>query len=219
MNAVITGDVHLGSRALDAKPFIKFLQDFPDGEWLILNGDVVNRHCKKLPPEHEAALDELRILSLRARVTWIRGNHDEAYVLTDPAKIEFIDFCLIEDGVAILHGHDFRHKNLSNRPLVYVLRAIQSVRKHFVSEPACVNYNVWDRHILVRTLRRHMINNAFALAKEHNLHTVICGHIHIPERLERDDVSYINTGSWLTSRPDGESICLKRPVEMIQDIN
>ena len=197
MNAVITGDVHLGSRALDAKPFIEFLRSFPDNEWLILNGDVVNRNCKHLPEEHLLALEELRSLSLRARVTWIRGNHDEAYVLTDPAKIEFVDFCLIEDGVAILHGHDFRHKNLSNRPLVYALRAIQGVRKHIVTESASVHYRVWDKHILVRILRRHIINNAFALAKEHKLHTVICGHIHIAEEIKIEWVRYVNTGSWI----------------------
>ncbi len=200
MNAIVTSDVHLGSRALDPSPFIEFVRNFPLEKRLILNGDIVNRNCTHLPDKHAEALDLLRELSRSTRVTWIRGNHDEDYELTNPGGIEFVDFSLIEDGVGILHGHDFRHRKLSNRPLVYVLRAIQAVRRHIVSESAAVHYRVWDEHILVRTLRRHIINNAFSLARENDLQIVVCGHIHIGEKMERDGIRYINTGSWLACK-------------------
>lgn len=208
MKATVTSDVHLGSKALDVKPFINFLKAFPDGEWLILNGDVVNRNCDRLPEEHTLALTEIANLSRRARVTWIRGNHDETYEPDDPAKIEFVDFCLIEAGVAILHGHDFRHKHLRNRPLVYILRAIHRIRKYIGSEPAYVSCRITDKNILVRILRRHIIANAFSLAEERGLNAIVCGHIHLAESIDRDGRRYLNTGSWLNNKQTIENRCL-----------
>lgn len=201
MRAVITGDVHLGSRALDAGPFIKFLRELPDNEWLILNGDIVNRNCRHLPPEHQTALQELRDLSRRTRVTWIRGNHDENFQTPDPAGIEFEDFCIIQDGTAILHGNDFRHKNLSHPLFVYLLRAIHRVRKHICSEPAYVSFRLRAKNPMVRIVRRHIRRNAFSLAREEGLHTVVCGHIHLPENITENGIRYLNPGTWLIN-PD-----------------
>lgn len=197
MRAIITGDVHLGSKVLNPEPFIKFLRAFHDGEWLILNGDIVNRNCRRLPPGHQTALDEIRKLSRRARVTWIRGNHDENFLMPDPAAIEFEPFSIMQDGVCILHGHDFRHKNLSHPLFVYLLRAIHQIRKHISSEPAYVSFRLRAGNPIVRIVRHHIRSNAFSLAREEKLHTVVCGHIHLPEDITAGGIRYLNAGTWL----------------------
>lgn len=201
MRAIITGDVHLGSKALDPGPFIEFLRAVPDNEWLILNGDIVNRNCRNLPPEHQTALQEIKELSRRARVTWIRGNHDENFLMPDPAGIEFEAFCIMQDGVGVLHGHDFRHKNLSRPLFVYLLRVIHQLRKNICSEPAYVSFRLRARNPIVRIVRNHIRRNAFSLAAEKELHTVVCGHIHLPEDITESGVRYLNAGTWLIN-PD-----------------
>lgn len=200
MRAIITSDVHLGSRHLDCRRFCRFLDEFPKDTSLILNGDTVGRNVKKLQGPHEEALEKIKELSRTAQVIWIRGNHDEDYKIEDGTQIDFRESYILDKKVVISHGHDFHNERPVNLPMTLGLRIMKHLRKLYTSEPLSMNKVLRKFSFLYTIICRHVKANAVQMAREKNCIATVCGHVHFHEEDMVNGIRYINTGTWLTDQ-------------------
>jgi UDP-2,3-diacylglucosamine pyrophosphatase LpxH len=194
---VVISDVHLGSPYCRCDRFVQFLRSLPDGVKLVLNGDTVNTHDdSRYPPSHREALDALRAESLKRKVVWIRGNHDERYVMANPGKIEFASSDSIEKTIFFAHGNDFDNVMPYNRTFIILFRLFHRLRILLGAESIHVAAYAKRFPVLYRVLLRHVAMNAVEYAKENGYAAVACGHTHYVEDRLQDGVRYINTGAW-----------------------
>lgn len=176
---------------------MRFLRSLPDGVTLVLNGDTVNTHdAERYPPEHREALDLIRAESRKRKVVWIRGNHDERYVMEDPGTIEFTASHHIEKKLFMAHGNDFDNVMPRHRGFIILFRLFHRLRIMLGAE--CIHVAVYAKRFpfLYRVLLRHVTLNAVEYAKENGYAAVACGHTHFGEDRMLDGVRYINTGAW-----------------------
>ena len=200
IQAIIISDLHLGSRYCFIEEFRRFMESLPEGADLVMNGDVVDRWHQNLPDEHLPALEAIRRESLKRRVVWVRGNHDDQYELENPAKVEFADNHVIEKRLFAAHGFDFDNVMPYHETFIKLFRAMHHLRIFLGAEPVHVAYYAKKFTPLYNVLRRHVTMNAVEYGKENGFEVVTCGHTHCVEDVTRGGVRYINTGSW-TEKP------------------
>ena len=107
MNTIIISDLHIGSRFFHFQAFEQFLDAFPGGHELVLNGDVVDRPYAAMEASHQRVLDMIERLSFRQKVVWVQGNHDDGYTPKSYGKIEFKRQHAIGNRLLITHGDSF----------------------------------------------------------------------------------------------------------------
>ncbi|MFW6152462.1 MAG: UDP-2,3-diacylglucosamine diphosphatase [Verrucomicrobiota bacterium] len=197
---IIISDVHLGSRYCLHELFLHFLDDLPEKATLILNGDTVDDPDKELPAEHRIILKRLRDESCRRRIIWLQGNHDDQYIPTDPAKIEFIPDFSIGKRLYVSHGFDFDNIMPRNRHFIMAFRLFHRFRMKLGASPVHVARYAKKWSALYKILRRHVVSNAIEHAAENGFEAVTCGHTHFAEDLKIRGIRYINTGAW-TEKP------------------
>lgn len=197
---IITSDVHLGSRFCLHDLFLRFLENLPETTGLIMNGDTVDDPDKKFPAEHKLILDKLRNESYRRRIIWIRGNHDDRYIPTDPARIEFMPDFSIDKRLYVSHGFDFDNIMPRNRHFIMAFRLFHRFRMKLGASPVHVARYAKKWSALYKIFRRHVASNAIEHAAENGFKAVTCGHTHFAEDLKIRGIRYINTGAW-TEKP------------------
>ena len=212
---IIVSDLHLGSRYCHCEDFIRFLNGLPAGATLVLNGDTVDRRHAGLPAKHQEVLDRLRAESLKRRVVWVRGNHDEGYRIEDPQRIEVApDFSVGKD---LYMSHGFYFDRIMPHHLVFILafRLFHRLRVWLGAPSVHVAFYAKRFAWLYRVLTEQVAQDAAAYAKAHGYKAVTCGHTHHAEDRVVDGVRYLNTGAW-TEPPlvylqiDGEKIELRK---------
>jgi len=201
VNAVIVSDLHLGSVHTMCDRFLEFLDALSVGSMLILNGDTIDRWQTDLKPNHEHALERLREESLRRTVIWIRGNHDETYVMDDPANLMFRTSYNFGKRLFVSHGHNFDNVMPYNRVFIWLFHTLHTFRVFLGAESVHVARYAKKFPALYRVLCASVINNAIEHAKENGYEAVVCGHTHLPEDILREGVRYLNTGSWTEEIP------------------
>ena len=137
-NAIIVSDLHLGSCYFLHQKFERFLCSIPDDHELILNGDVIDNPHSKLPPPHLQILNQIRKISRRHRVVWIRGNHDNGYIPSGFEKVEFKRIYNIERKLLIAHGDDFDDIMPRNQAFIKVFNLMHIVRVKLGAKPVHV---------------------------------------------------------------------------------
>ena len=60
MNAIITSDLHIGSRYFLFQEFERFVRNISEDYELILNGDVIDNPYKKLTSHHQRVFDLIK---------------------------------------------------------------------------------------------------------------------------------------------------------------
>jgi len=174
----------------------------PGGTPLVLNGDIVTTHdTQHYPPRHREALDVLRAESFRRKVVWVRGNHDERFVMSDPGRIEFASSWHIGKQLFMAHGNDFDNVMPHNRFFIILFRLFHRVRILLGAESIHVAQYAKRFPLLYRVLLRHVAMNAVEHAKENGYGAVACGHTHYVEDRIQDGVRYLNTGAWTEETP------------------
>ena len=215
MKAVIISDLHLGSTHMMCDDFLKFLDGLSDGRTLILNGDTIDRWRTNLTRSHKFVLTRIRQESLKRKVVWIYGNHDELYVMDKPANILFRPSYNIGEKIFITHGHNFEKVMNFNRGFIWLFYAIHKIRIALGAESIHVAHLAKRFPRLYRVLCDKIANNAIEYAKENGYEVIVCGHSHKADDYIKDGVRYINTGAW-TEHPicyvyiDEEAIVLTR---------
>ena len=196
MNAIIVSDLHMGSRYFQSEAFGGFLDNLPDIDELILNGDVLDRPQAKLAAAHQQNLDRIEHLSKKLKVVWVRGNHDNGYV---PAKLGKIAFCrqyAFDHRILVTHGDVFDNIMPRSRAFMEAFRLMHDLRVRLGARPVHVAEYAKKWKAFYRVLRNNVMRNAVNFAVKNGYKAVTCGHTHFAEDTVVNGVRYINTGAW-----------------------
>ena len=196
MKAIIVSDLHMGSRYFQSQAFTGFLENLPDLDELILNGDVLDRPHVKLAPLHQQILERIEQLSFRYKVVWVRGNHDKGYMPARLGKIEFCRRYTFDHRILITHGDDFDNVMSRSRVFMKAFRLMHDLRVRLGARPVHVAEYAKKWKAFYRVLRNNVMRNAVNFAVENRFEAVTCGHTHFAEDIVLNGVRYINTGAW-----------------------
>jgi len=196
MHTVITSDVHLGSKHSRVDHFLRFLDRLPSDATLVLNGDVVNQWRGELVGTHLGAQQRLQDESLKRRVVWVRGNHDDRYLMEGLGNIEFKNSYSIDKRLYVSHGFDFDTVMPYHRTFIFFFRFFHRLRICLGAESVHVAYYAKKFNILYGILRKHVAMNAVEYARENGYEAVTCGHTHYTEDILMNGIRYVNTGAW-----------------------
>ena len=225
-------DIHLGCKDCKAEYLLDFL-DHTRIDTLFLVGDIVDLWALskqfRWPVAHNKLLHKLLTLPNNGtRVIYLPGNHDE------PAqKYDGMDFGDIEihrqyiyttqqgKQLLLMHGNQFDSEVCFGRTQAWIgdkaygfllfinrwynfTRAIRGLP--YWSLAGYVKSNIRGANNAIARYRDAAINQA----KNMNVDGIVCGHIHHPEVVAIDDITYYNDGDWiencsaLTESHDGE---------------
>lgn len=196
MYAIIVSDLHIGSRYFKFGPFERFLKELPADHELIMNGDIIDSPYVKMETSERRILDTIKDISLRRKVVWIRGNHDNGYVPHRLGNTIFKSTHSIERRLLITHGDDFDDIMPHSRLFIKAFKLMHNLRVKLGAKPVHVAEYAKKWKSLYRVLRKNVALNAVKCAAERGFEAVTCGHTHYPEDLVLNGVRYINTGAW-----------------------
>ncbi len=198
METWIISDVHLGARQCRAAWFHAFLQHVPEHVRLILNGDIVTRMrgVSALEPEHVAALDLLRMLSLRQEVIWVCGNHDRRVRLSGHHDLRYCNHWTVSKHLYIAHGDRFDHLSCALRFILLPIRVVYEFCTRVIGSQTHVADFAKRFPWVYQLLNGHVIRNATDYARRAGYKSVACGHTHHPGISVENGVTYFNTGCW-----------------------
>ncbi|MEZ6090907.1 MAG: UDP-2,3-diacylglucosamine diphosphatase [Pirellulaceae bacterium] len=211
-------DIHLGSRFCQAERLLGLLQRcLPQKIYLV--GDVIDnrRMSRRIRWTHASSRLIARLFELSVSGTEIYytpGNHDtflrdlaENYRLVE-IRDSFVHQCVDGKRLAVLHGDQFdlvesKMRWLSvmgsfayegllavDRGVNWILNAFGSL--HF---PISRNLKLWTKAIVQKKSGFHDAICQFARSRD--CEGVVCGHIHKPEIVQIEEITYINTGDWI----------------------
>ena len=208
-DTLILSDLHLGSdisRASEARSMLRESRF----RRLILLGDIFSDlNFRRLTKEHWQFLGYIRKLSNPKRhveVVWVEGNHDQG--LTDimshlvGVKV-YQEYTWEFAGMRHLaiHGHQFDRFVLNNfgmsrvNSFLHLLLQKIDIKGKYFSRLADRLGTRWLR------LTTKVSAGALSHARAEHVDRVFCGHTHAALQLERDGISYYNSGSWVDERP------------------
>lgn len=196
MHAIVISDIHLGSRYLKRKQLLRFLRTLPDEVPLVLNGDIVDYLHRPLPDQHAPILDMIRDESLRRKVVWIYGNHDEGIQMDDPGQIEFCSSFSLGQRLFISHGYEFDHVMTRHHRFMKIFGRLHRIRMRLGAESVHVAQYAKRWRWFYMYLRHSVMASAIAYAKDNGFEAVTCGHTHFAEDVTVNGIRYINTGAW-----------------------
>nr|WP_086938650.1 UDP-2,3-diacylglucosamine diphosphatase [Thaumasiovibrio occultus] len=222
MNDVRTiwlSDLHLGHR--DSKT--DFLIDFLDhyhADTIVLVGDIVdlwalnNRH--HWPESHNTVLSMLLDRAHQGcKLVYIPGNHDTAlrqFIKFDFGKVEvkqrYIHTSATGKRILALHGDEFDSLVCHSKLHAFIgdvgydfllwLNRWWSKSRRLTGLPywslaGYLKARVDKANAAITRFR----DAAMSFAKRQQCDAIVCGHIHHPEIVESDTVTYLNDGDWI----------------------
>jgi UDP-2,3-diacylglucosamine pyrophosphatase LpxH len=218
---IFISDLHLGSKAAKAEFLIDFLR-YHEADTIYLVGDIVDgwrlRRSWHWPQAHNDVVQKLlRQARKGARIFYIAGNHDEflrEFQGTHFGGVMVSDKAIHETAggkrFLVIHGDQFDTIVHNVRWLAYlgdraydlaigVNRVVFRVRR-------LLGLPYWSFSSWAKVKVKKAVNFIGAFekvlseeARRHNVHGVICGHIHHPTIAQFEDVTYVNTGDWVES--------------------
>ena len=222
VDVVVVSDLHLGTYACRAKEFLAYLKSVSP-RLLILNGDIIDgwqfsKHY--FPTVHMAVIQEIfQLLSNGTRVIYITGNHDE--ILRRYSDVHLGNFQLTDKIVIeingkmtwVFHGDVFDHTTKGQAKLwtklgsngYASLLAFNGLINRLMKLAGRKKLSLSKK--IMEQFHKRMVNiDAFEtmiaeLAIEKNYDSVICGHIHQPQKriikTDKGAVTYLNSGDWV----------------------
>ena len=196
MKAIIVSDLHIGSRYFLQANFEQFLQNIPQDYEFILNGDILDNPYAKLKPANQKILDRFGEMSLRQKIVWVRGNHDNGYIPDNLGKIQIKKHHALQKRLFITHGDFFDEVMPQSRVFIKTFQLLHDFRIKLGARPVHVAQYAkrWKRFYTY--LRKNVMLNAVNYAREKAFKAVTCGHTHYAEEKFINGVRYINTGAW-----------------------
>lgn len=222
LDVVVVSDLHLGTYASRAKEFVTYLKSISP-RLLILNGDIIDgwqfsKHY--FPTVHMAVIQEIfTLLSNGTRVIYITGNHDE--MLRRYSDIHLGNFQLTDKVVIeingkmtwVFHGDVFDHTTKGQAKLWtklgsngyasllafngFINRLMKLIGKKKLSLSKRIMQEFHKRMVNIEAFE----NKIAELAIEKKYDSVICGHIHQPQKrvitTDKGAVTYLNSGDWV----------------------
>ena len=223
MKAIIVSDLHIGSRYCLRENVIQFLYNIPQDHELILNGDIVDNPYGKMSATDRELLDYFGEMSLRQKVVWIRGNHDNGYVPDNLGKIRIKKHYALQKRLLVTHGDFFDEVMPRSRFFIKTFQMLHNFRIKLGARPVHVAQYAKRWKSFYAYLRKNVMLNAVNYARENGFKAVICGHTHYAEEQFVNGIQYLNAGAW-TEQPtfyvhatDNE-ILLKKATSTIEQI-
>jgi len=218
---IFISDLHLGTRSAQAAALLDFLKE-ADADTYYLVGDIVDfwkvKRGPHWPQPHNDVIQKLlRKARKGTRIVYIPGNHDEA--LRDYCGLNFGGIEIRRDALyttaagktyVVMHGDEFdvvvryakwlaflgdRSYELAlwtNAPLNWIRRKL--------------GFGFWSLSGYLKRRVKSAVNfigefeEALSeVARRHEAHGIICGHIHHAADRMIDGVHYLNCGDWVES--------------------
>ncbi len=222
VEVVVISDLHLGTYGCNAPEIVNYLKSIAP-ELLILNGDIIDgwQFSKRyFPVSHMQVIKEIiNLISRGTRVIYITGNHDEAmrrYSDLQIGNFQLTDKLVMEiDGKMtwIFHGDVFDATTKGSAKmlaklgghgydlLILINSCINWGLKLFGKEKMSLSKKVKNGVKKAVAFIGDFEQTAAELAIEKKYDTVICGHIHQPQKktitTDKGSVTYLNSGDWI----------------------
>ena len=218
---VVISDVHLGTFGCHAKQLLTYLNSI-EPKTLILNGDIVDVwQFKKryFPKSHLSVIKKIMDFAANSTdVIYITGNHDEMlskFSDTEIGNISIVNKAVLDlDGKKawFFHGDVF-DMSIQNAKWLAKLGGwgydILILINRFVNW--CLEQVGKERYSLSKRIKNsvkgavkyisNFENVATELAIENGYDYVVCGHIHQPKILIKENkygkTTYLNSGDWV----------------------
>jgi UDP-2,3-diacylglucosamine pyrophosphatase LpxH len=206
-DTLIISDVHLGSEVSRAGDALDLLKNSSFRRLILLGDMFCDLNFRRLKKEHRHFLSYIRKLSNPKRgveVVWVEGNHDQGLstLMSHLVGIPVYQrYAWSYEGLrhVAVHGHQFDgfgiNNILLNRFGTFFYLQIQKLdhkSKAFARYLDRLNTR-WLR------LSDKVAYGAMGLARQVKADRVFCGHTHVATAMEKDGISYYNTGSWTAS--------------------
>jgi UDP-2,3-diacylglucosamine pyrophosphatase LpxH len=221
---IVISDIHMGSRGCKARLLNDFLKNH-SSDWLYLNGDIID--CWKIQQnkwqftrtQSKVFRRLLKISMSKTTVIYVLGNHDDFLRNLIPYKINFGHIKIVNDCVhtdknelryLVTHGDLFDTVTRVHRWISFLgdgaydwlLRlnsAVNACRRVF-------GLRYWSLSHYLKTKVKKAVDFIFEFeitlsnyAKSKSYDGVICGHIHVAEIKNINDIVYMNSGDWVES--------------------
>lgn len=221
VEVVVISDVHLGTYGCHAIELYQYLKGIKP-KHLILNGDIIDIwqfRKSYFPKSHLKVIKALvSMASKGTTVTYITGNHDEMLRKFSPTtlgNIQLVDKLVIKlDGVPtwLFHGDVF---DVSIQHSKWLAKLGGWGYDFLIVLNRMINFVLVkmgrERYSLSKKIKNNVkgaikfVNNfettATDLAIENGFGTVICGHIHQPQKRvvknSKGSTLYLNSGDWI----------------------
>ena len=207
-NTLILSDLHLGAPTSHAREATLLLKE-SRFQRLILLGDIfADLNFARLTKDHWKFLGYIRKLSNPKRnieVVWVEGNHDHGLtdIMSHLVGVRvYQNFEWDYRGLrhVAIHGHQFDGFQVNRITLSRLGTSLYLLlqKLDFKNKPIA---RMIDR-LNTRWLRMStkVSAGAIAYAKHHEAQRIFCGHTHEALYVEKDGVSYYNSGGWVDSR-------------------
>ncbi|MUV03796.1 UDP-2,3-diacylglucosamine diphosphatase [Flavobacterium rakeshii] len=221
VDIVVLSDVHLGTYGCHAKELVAYLSTIKP-KTLILNGDIIDiwQFRKSYFPKSHMKVVK-RILDFAAKGTtvyYITGNHDEMlrkFSNTTMGNFSIVDKVVLEiDGKKAWFFHGDVFDNSVNHAkwiaklggigydyLILLNRFVNWCLVKMGREPYSLSKKI--KSSVKKAVKFISDFEAIAsdLAIENNYDYVVCGHIHEPKMVVKENkkgsVNYLNSGDWI----------------------
>jgi len=221
VDLVVISDVHLGTYGCHAKELLNYLSSIKP-KTLILNGDIIDiwQFRKSYFPKSHLKIVK-KILDFAARGTkvyYITGNHDE--MLRKFSETTMGNFCIDDKVVLDLDGKKawFFHGDVFDSSvqhakwiaklggigydyLILMNRFINFLLAKMGKEPYSLSKKIKSGVKKAVKFISDFETTAADLAIENSYDYVVCGHIHEPNMVRKQNrkgsVMYLNSGDWI----------------------
>lgn len=218
----VISDLHLGTFGCQSLSIISYLRSIQP-EILVLNGDIIDvwQFSKRyFPGSHMQVIEEvLHFISTGTKVYYLTGNHDEAFRRYSDLKIGNLiltDHLVLDiDGKItwFFHGDIFDATTKGWTKIIAKLggkgydllillnQAINACLTLLGREKMSFSKKVKNGVKQAVTYIQNFESTAIELAAEQGYDTVICGHIHQPQKktvtIKDRNIEYLNSGDWV----------------------
>jgi UDP-2,3-diacylglucosamine pyrophosphatase LpxH len=212
-------DVHLGTKASQVEPLLKFISSMRC-EHLFLVGDIIDLWAMRRrwywPQSHNDVLRKiLKRASKGTKVVYIPGNHDENFrgylgLSFGGVEVHREAFHVTADGkrVLILHGDEFDTVVTNHHFITWfgdgcydllhgVGRIYNWLRRKFDWPRFSLAAFVQSRVEVVVNYVSNYQQSLLRYARSRRADIVVTGHIHRPEIRPIEELLYANCGDWV----------------------
>ncbi len=200
MKSIVVSDLHIGSRYFLHENFMQFLENIPQDNEIILNGDIINNPYGKMKPADQQILDWFGEISLQQKIVWVRGNHDNGYIPDNLGKIQIKQHYALQKRLFVTHGDFFDEVMPRSQMFIKAFKMMHDLRVKLGARPIHVAQYAKKWKSFYEYLRKNVMLNAVNYAAANGFEAVTCGHTHFAEEQFINGIKYLNTGAW-TERP------------------
>jgi UDP-2,3-diacylglucosamine pyrophosphatase LpxH len=200
-DTIIISDIHLGSPLSRAKLLLSVIKEWKFNRLIILGDLVANSDFCRFSQVEWLLLKLIgKYVDDGVEVIWVEGNHDIGMTLPlgnilGVKTVEKFEWIWNDNKCIAIHGHQYDnmvggHFSKFISWIYLELLLWRWFKKHF-GEGLSILCRKWQRIV------PNVARGCFDLAEKTDSDFVFAGHTHLHEIKKKDNMTYINTGSWV----------------------